>query len=1396
MPASLPPTLQLQAQDPQALQADSASSVALQPVTLPVIPPAALASHAQADLIHELDRLNAQTDALIQQQPSPGSLYQQQLAAIFPQVHRPIDPNRIFYSRYQEDAQGQKQLISCEPLGSLLKRLHAPDAEAYLAQEAGAFYRHCNTLEQDQRLSPTGSTANLAAVFEIAITVSLNTFWRSAPSTGPNREQQLVALRRQVLAHQLALRTVDGTLSAKGRTLADDVLKYPSAAAREQAFTPAKRPAVYRLALEDGSEFAGAFILSYTAATLLTGSVMLYSPSEEFEEFESLARLNETVAARLQQEGAARTLLLVSLPQATRAAFNGVPVLAANPTSIDADVIAASVRAVQIRQHFSVRQVLRNELLPSTSALDLAADLTPLLDIAQAFVARSLRLLTAEPVWLQNADQQDQARYRQLEKQLIDTNEALAPLLERILTLEAFAQEQTDKVLKRQHPAYADIEIAPYASLVRLRVSTSARSAEATGYRDEHTGTVYISEDPKINIAQALPGKTLTWGTWRTQVVVDLRTLASYAQRNVDPWSVHGVHRTISATASLIDTRAEQHGTLSDVQLRALAQEADIGQKYAAYLRSAFSPSGAGSTFAAAWQRASAAQMDKDALECRLNPDAAKLITFQTPGSGLDWISVITQHPDSTTRPRVSGFEIEANLLVLGAAQANGQGGQVIHRVLVIQRKGTKPGGVSLLYTPDAPDDVPLRELVNGLAELDTLKAKPEWQAYFTPQMATQDAQEIKRIFNDTRSVYRYTLTPVTGDLNAYLYSAQLGFQLAQADYRSRSNAQIYRESAVNAFMFGVEAADFLLGLLPGKATLSLLRRSLNRGLGRARQLGQRIQGVVKKIERGQAPRIALSGASIRPLEPAWLDVTPYRLPTGIDPLFDVEAFAQKHHYALSRTSGSAPYFFDKHNNQLIAMRDEAGDYHLFQSYVDDGVRYVKDPARNRMDFIVVPDDVKSWKPRFHRHARGGGSVLGTLSPLTVAEQVDADLIAVLRLHSTEGEMRFFDNLLTEIGANQKHTLLANARQGITGAPDEGEFRRMVSASRNLRPGVSQDLRTATLTLRRDLQIYDHINKSTRGLSPPLLSPDKEKLFKKIKKMVEKQDDPSRRIQASIAVRDPHTDVKLLGYAITQKHVNALKRFNEKYRLSTWSDESLNAFLDEKGRRQVLNKIAADHNLSPQAALDELMSSPTIKEALAAFRKTLFKARLEQLQVASYSGDFKKTGVPYIALSRGHASEPSAGVNMVDSDAVTAFEKELPRYSMPFEFDTPRVQKPKPGKPAPKPGPATVPAPTPARGTSVNVVTLDELAQTQKALLPTAAKAKLEEIIQDIEAGRVSRKKIGSYTYVDIPQVEAGSGRGLWRVALEKAGKHDAKDHFIVRGIYDYHGGKTVAWGV
>lgn len=1391
MHISLPPFQDPQLDDLEQAQADSALAP-LQPVTMPVpLPANQTTEQQQAHLIGELDNLNARTSQLMQDHPSLERVYQLQLTTTFPDLLQPVNPNQIFYSRYREDTEGRKYLLSSEPLGALLNRVRAADAQTYLTAHSGAFYRQPDTLEADKSLASTRTAVTLANALEVALAVSLNEFWRAQENQQPNTEQQLVALRRQVLAHQLALHTLDETLSAAGRTLADNVLKYPTAATRQRVFADDQRPGVYRLTLEDGNEFAAAFILNATGAMPPAGRVVLYTPGEGFEEYETLARLNEAVAARLRDNTAAGKLLVACLPATARAALTDTPQLATRPPQIDADVIADSVRSLRVRQYFNTRAALREETMPVTGELDLAADLTPQLDVSTALAARNLRLVELrEPDWLKSASPVDQARYRQLETAMVENNEALRPLLEKISTLTSFSAQETDKVLKIQKPAYAAVDIDQYQSLVRLRV-TGTVPARLNGYRDETTGTVYITADPKIDIAQFIEGANLTKGSWQTRVVVDLRTLASYARRNVNPWSVHEIHRTITATADIVDTSGTKRGRLTDADLRALAQQADIGKKYDEYLRSAFSQSGEGRTFAAAWQHANAAKMNVEAFESGLNPAIYNLFVFKTPGSGLDWIKTITQYPDSTTRPQVGGFDIEVNLLTLGSGLESGRGGQVIDGVLVIQRKGTRADGVSVLYTPDAPDGTPFRELVTGLAELDTLKAKPEWRSYFTRRMATDDEQEIARIFSDLRGVHRYALTPITGNFHAYLYSAQLGFQLAKADYRSRSNAEVSQESAVNAFMLGVEVADSLTDLFPSKAALAFLRRGILSGLRKAQKLGRNIPGLIKKIGPDNTVSITIADTSIRPLEPAWVNVVEYRLPTPIDALFDVEAFALANNYQLSRTS-TGLCFIDNHSQQFIAMRQEGGRYDLYQSYVKDGARYVKDPAGNSVDFMVVPGDAKSWKPRFERDAIGGGPVWSMLFPRTAEQQVDDDLIAALSIYSSKEDIKEFVETIKELSGAQKQQLLDNARQQL--GVDDAAFRRMLSVQRG--PRVQASLRDALLRLRSDADVFIHINRSTLFLRPPLSPSEAGKLFIKIKRLIGKNDKYLKFIRGSIRIMDPHTEAQFVGYAITLKQLNNLNKFDKKYRLSTWPQESLDAFINEKGRQQILSKIAEDHNITQEAALDQLLSRPEIRATLKTFRTERFEKELKKLGVESFSEDLKKSGIPYIAISQGIQNGTESGIKIVDSVTVTAFEKNISKFSTPLEFSSTRAQSHKVEKPSTSPSPSAVPQPTTLSDPQVNIVRLDDLADTQIPLLPESAQTKLDEIIQDIEAGRVSRKIIGNHTYVDLPQVEAGSGRGRWRAAFEKTGKEEGKDVFILKGIIDYHGSRLKAWSI
>lgn len=1338
----------------------------------------------QARLIREFDTLNTQIDDLLQRQPSLEAVYQQHLAAVFPGLPYPINPNRIFYSRYREPPDGEKQHLSSVGLGVLLNTLRAPDGASYLT-EPGAFYREPDTLEADKRIAMSGDIAALPGALEIAVTLRLNDFWNSQEAEQPALEEHLIALCRQVLAHQLALRTLDATLSAEGQALAANVLKYPDAPARESAFAVGSRPGVYRLALQDGSLFAAAFILAANGATPPPGRVMLYSPGEGFEEFQSLGQLNDAVAARLRAGDAAGTRLAASLPAQARAQLSGLPALAAVPVVLDADVIADSVRTLRSRQYFNVRAALRAETLPVTGELDLAADLAAQLDVSTVLAARNLRLVEPrEPDWLRNASAQDQARYRQLELSMLEHNEALLPLMAKIQSLTLFSENETHRVLKLQKPDYAEVTIAPYKSLVHLRLASSY-AFQATGYRDDETGTVYASKDPKINLVQYLGNRQLTAGTWSATVLVELRTLGTFARRNVEPWSAHEAHRTLSATANLIDDADVHRGRLTDADLRALARQANIGAAYEAYLRAAFAQDGEAGAFAGAWQNANATKLRKDVLQTRLNPAAEPLFTFKTPGSGLDWIQTIAEHPDSAIRPQVGGFDIEPNLLMLGGALASGRGGQVVNGVLVIQRKGTRTSGVSVLYTPDAPDGMPFRELVNGLADLDTLKLKPEWRAYLTARMATNDPEELTHIFSDTRSAHRYAVSPVTGHLHAQLFSTQLGFELAHADFRARSNEEISRESTVNAFMFGVGVADLLIGLVPAKNLQAFVSRAITRTLQRAQKLGHRIHGLVGK--RYARPTLVSARTSVQPLEPAWIDVAPYRLPTPIETLFDVELFAQANNYRLVRKSGSAPCFIDGRNRSFIAMPDNSGHYHLYASYVRDGARYVKHPQGQSMDFMVVPGDAKSWKPRFDKTTVGGGPAWSRLNPPTAAQQVDSDLRMALQYYSPPGHKKYVAGIVDRLSESQKTHLLSSTRLRL--GMDEATFRQTLS-----KPQLSQSMRTSMLELMIDVDIFKHLHTSADFLTPPLSLAEMDLLFVKMKRILGRNEHLNKSVQSAVNIIDPDTGAQFIGCAITPRHLKSLSTFENKYAFMFSKAENINAYINENKLGDIVLRIAAKANVTRPEAIKLMLADPEIVQTFNRFQREYALRKLKQIGVDSYAEAFKQTGIPYISLTRSQTgAEPV--LKMVDSLTVSDFEKNITRFSSPLDPVSTRVQTHPTTRPPPMPDRPLHPTQPTPRAVS-NIVTLDELADTQIPLLPESARTKINEIIEDIRGGRVTRKKIGNHSYVDLPQVEAGSGRGRWRVAFEKTGKDGESDIYILRGIIDYHASKPIAWGM
>jgi hypothetical protein len=249
--------------------------------------------------------------------------------------------------------------------------------------------------------------------------------------------------------------------------------------------------------------------------------------------------------------------------------------------------------------------------------------------------------------------------------------------------------------------------------------------------------------------------------------------------------------------------------------------------------------------------------MQSDAEEASLNPAASATFTWPSKNDpygkkrGLQWIDAMLKPHDPNTLPTVDGHPIEASYLTMGAANAKGGGGQVIHGVVAISEKNRSPTAPVVLYTPDAPDGVPYRELEHATTDIDQLLTKPEWKTYFSARMATNDKNEIARIVSRRNgSSGTSILKPIDGDLQNAMFKEYSGFLISHADYRSTSNAEVNRQSTFNKVMFGIDVGDAMLDLIPFKKGFSLIRKVGVSGLKNLAARGKLTPGLIPKISR------------------------------------------------------------------------------------------------------------------------------------------------------------------------------------------------------------------------------------------------------------------------------------------------------------------------------------------------------------------------------------------------------------------------------------------------------------------------------------------------------------------------------------------------------------------
>ncbi|ASV37483.1 hypothetical protein CI807_15255 [Pseudomonas sp. NS1(2017)] len=842
----------------------------LRPDTLPVVPSADIAiTDQQQNLIGQLDKLNSLTGKLLVGSPGFDGFFQAQLKVMFPSFTGLISPLAIHFTRSRFDEQGKRQPAESKTLESLLGELLEESEEG--GHQDGAFYVEPDTLDESYKLQQVGTLGGLVAAMKQAFPILLRAFWATFQVGQGARAELLIRLRKQMLATEAALRTVDGTLTSASRTLIDNVLKYPTPAARELAFPVAQRPQVYSVTLTGGERFVTALIVSPDSVSPPTGPLVLWTAAQGFEEFSSLGALNAELALRLDDGAEDGRIMAQGLFSAGRDALVGqwLGRLELAPVAIADDFVADGVQALLAKQQQDVRLALSDKDSLRPGAVDKVLDLAPQLDVAAAFVARNQRLEELMlPAWYKALSRQDRQALEVLELDAQEKTQAVSALIGHVPSLPEYARQQLRGKLRgflerRGLPAAAAQRIDPDKVIVTRVEVVRVNSGQSAG------------------IARPIERST-----------VDRMSLTQLTLKNLDPWewSLSSTSRvSISARVTYADgrqvvTTSGEALELSRETIEQWVTDINAGHNYCEdILKTKFVPSvrsAPADQLVQAWIAAQAATLKYAAQSARLNPSAYSTALAGDPAKkrAEQWVAAVLASAMPGGRPRVEGREVHASLLRLGAPDVKPEKGgrQWVQGLVLIS---TDQDAELVLYAPDAPDGLELRELRSEV-ELIALLGREAWRSYLMDRLSVRSMAVMTNLLLPGFEYMRFSevvqyfvagspeteerLPPLIvqrmrcrGDLLHGMYYLQVLRLLELAQRGSVTNAQVSFQSTFNKVMFGIEVVGTLLDMLPWvgfwiTSNIRLWGRLARTAVRTFRTRGQSIPGMIVREGHGR----------------------------------------------------------------------------------------------------------------------------------------------------------------------------------------------------------------------------------------------------------------------------------------------------------------------------------------------------------------------------------------------------------------------------------------------------------------------------------------------------------------------------------------------------------------
>jgi hypothetical protein len=713
--------------------------------------------------------------------------------------------------------------------------------------------------------------------------------------------------------------------------------------------------------------------------------------------------------------------------------------------------------------------------------------------------------------------------------------------------------------------------------------------------------------------------------------------------------------------------------------------------------------------------------------------------------------------------------------------------GKRIPGVLVfskVWRQGPDRGHLlrqSFIFLPDAPYG---RSLYKLDADFLALLKSEAFKIYITQKVLIKDQRIVEDAIRGMQTTnFRASLYPVA-DFRAACDQWILDL-ISNTEESSTSKAEVVREQMLKGLRFAVMGT---CAVGSGGAAAALC------SLGTAALIGDDISSAADNLKRGDVDAafwdLAFVGLDVLDMGPGLRAIIPKALlkrvgKTHFTSLDEAKAALETVTWQVRgfASNGAINDEFSLLNpslSQLLRVprpgRARTGDFYEWA-----GKSYIHDHGRV---FEVYSDN--AWmtvRVRDPRHPQGHGA------PITYRKGQwqlhDGGLNgggALASYFRQSPEQRLRNALLEYISPNVDRSYIEGIRESLS-SMSNAQLSDLVEGL-----GSSPDIQKLT----HQINVWGFVNAATEKLVA-LSALDfgdgvKRKFFDSL---VGRSINRDRVLKFNL-VSDPRSGLILIVFADAES--KKMAKLNELIEKNTGivrrAREDAIAEFVTADRSKILSATALRLDISLDAALAKFLENEDIRKEFAAIckRKVIEYADKENFYLFSMA---KEKGLDYVIAYKGRAARNNGEV--VFSEELEDFRSSLSKFAFPLEIEE---QSKVAGKKSKK-GLSSetsqvvldVPAPSPVKIFDVEISPLAEM-QMQSEGFSSKAKRKIDEIIEDIEAGRVTRKNIGRNIYYDLPGLGSG-GRGEWRAAFSRE-----KSTYHLRGFYDYHNGKFEVWNM